>query len=71
MDSTCKTCHFYEDNHCRRYPPQLTDNIHTKLPIVGQQDWCGEWKPNEEQLQKEVDKVWENYFEHIKRVDNG
>ena len=51
---TCKTCKYYswDSTHatCRRFPPQvyaLHRERRDAFPMVGIDDWCGEWKAKE------------------------
>lgn len=55
-DESCKTCKFYKDDSCKRYPPiicyELTYDRYgeTKIstysdyPVVEEENWCGEYK---------------------------
>lgn len=52
---TCKTCKYHEwagmNAICRRFPPQvyaLHRERRDAFPMVGTDDWCGEWKAKEE-----------------------
>ncbi len=56
-DRTCATCRFHDraTQTCRRHPPTMVswpDPNHDKFyepqttwPVVGLNDWCGEYKP--------------------------
>lgn len=54
MSETCKTCKFRSkegpglegEPRCRRNPPQVHDGMSVHgWPRVDDDDWCGEWKP--------------------------
>lgn len=52
---TCRTCRFFDDGTCKRYPPQT--NVYvvpagtqaiTEWPSVWHEGWCGEHQPRQE-----------------------
>ena len=52
--NTCMTCKYCEwagmNAICRRFPPQVYVQQRDKrdaFPMVGIDDWCGEWKAKE------------------------
>jgi hypothetical protein len=45
-DESCSTCRFYISQKCKRFPPNLPDNLGgiSTQPGVNWDDYCGEWK---------------------------
>lgn len=61
MNPTCKTCRFYKEDAsiCRRYPRTVfyrkmwdegeeCNAVSFYYPKTAEDDWCGEYKPQEE-----------------------
>jgi len=75
---SCANCLFLgKDNYmrkdedvCRRFPPARVDNHNTRYPAIDMDDWCGEWKPNQElqaqsvYIQQLESKVFTNAEDH-------
>ena len=47
----CKTCRFFNNSFCHRFPPtpvcspsETTNDIVFQSPMVVEDDWCGEYK---------------------------
>ena len=65
---SCANCLFLgKDNYmrkdedvCRRFPPARVDNHNTRYPAIDMDDWCGEWKPNQELQDKHEEAMWES-----------
>lgn len=52
-DQCCMNCYYWLEGNCRRYPPKIprdNKNLITpnlgKWPIIGPEEWCGEWRHN-------------------------
>lgn len=49
----CSTCRFYlvpkdcKKGICRRYPPTVNLDGPDVFPVIGHDDWCGEWRGRE------------------------
>ena len=60
----CGKCRFYHEGDCRRFPPQVgcdsnseySSGVFYAFPSVRKEEWCGEFKPNEEWV---LPKGWE------------
>lgn len=64
-EERCENCKFWKETaddgstgECQRYPPQLVTNsvgtvIDAAWPTVDADDWCGEWKPGQEETEGE------------------
>lgn len=39
----CKTCRYWVDQHCLRFPPVAQPGYLALFPKVPESAWCGEW----------------------------
>jgi hypothetical protein len=46
-EEMCGECKFYytPSSGCRRFPPQLRHDGEFRFPVMGEADWCGEFRP--------------------------
>lgn len=48
-DQQCGNCVFFVDDRCKRNPPAFHHDFPLGLhPLVPEDDWCGEWLPEED-----------------------
>lgn len=56
----CGKCRFYDPQgrNCRRFPPQVWETVDSggsAFPRVEEEEWCGEFKPEEKWIVKTED----------------
>ena len=44
----CKTCAWFDDSTCHRYPPTILDDGETCWPTVYENEFCGEHSGEEQ-----------------------
>ena len=64
-EKRCGTCNHFRNNECHRYPPKIfmyeestgfqgrAMVTRSRWPRVSENDYCGEWQPMEEPVDKE------------------